>query len=118
MPTQPVRIYHNPRCAKSRETLALLRARGVEPEVVEYLSTPLTASQIKTLISQLGIEPHGLLRSKEDAYKTLKLSKASSLDEIANAIAKQPILLERPLVVVGGKAALGRPPENVLKLLS
>jgi arsenate reductase len=116
--TRPAaRIYHNPRCSKSRETLALLAAHGVEPEVVEYLKTPLRASQVKALIGKLGIAPHALLRSKEDAYKALKLSSASSLEQIAQAIAKEPILLERPIVEVGDKAAIGRPPENVLQLL-
>jgi arsenate reductase (glutaredoxin) len=112
-----VRIYHNPRCSKSRETLALLESRGVEPEVVEYLKTPLTALEVKRLIGKLGIAPGQLLRSGEDAYKTLKLSKASSLEQVSAAIANHPVLLERPIVEVGDRAAIGRPPENVLPLL-
>jgi arsenate reductase len=114
---QAVRIYHNPRCTKSRETLALLREQGVEPEIVEYLKTPLSARDVKALAKQLGGSPHALVRSKEEAYAKLGLSAKSSLDAIAKAIAEEPILLERPVVVVGERAAIGRPPENVLALL-
>ena len=117
MSQQTVRIYHNPRCTKSRETLALLRAQGVDPEVVEYLKTPPTVSEIKGLIAKLKIAPGALLRSKEEPYARLGLSPTSSLDVVARAIAKEPVLLERPVVVVGDRAALGRPPENVLALL-
>jgi len=113
----PVRIYHNPRCSKSRETLALLREHGVEPEVVEYLKSPLSAPQVKELAAKLGGSPHALLRTKEEPYARLGLSKSSSLAAIAAAIAKEPVLLERPLVVVGDKAAIGRPPESVLALI-
>lgn len=112
-----VRIYHNPKCSKSRETLALLRAHGVEPEVVEYLKTPLTVSEVKGLIGKLNVAPATLLRRKEEPYARLGLSPTSSLDAVARAIAKEPVLLERPVVVVGERAALGRPPENVLALL-
>lgn len=117
MTNRKVRIYHNPRCSKSRETLALLQARGIEPEVIEYLKTPLHAAEVQTLVKQLGIEAHALLRSNEEAYKALKLSPSSSLTEIADAIAKEPILMERPIVVVDDRAAIGRPPEQVLALL-
>jgi arsenate reductase len=110
-------IYHNPRCSKSRQTLELLRAHGVEPEIIDYLKDAPSAARIKELVRLLGIEPHALLRTKEAPYAELRLSKQSSLDEIANAIAKHPILLERPIVVSGRKAALGRPPENVLAIL-
>jgi len=112
-----VRIYHNPRCTKSRETLALLREKGVEPEVVEYLKTPPTVSEIKALIGKLNIAPSALLRSKEEPYARLGLSATSSADAVAKAIAKEPVLLERPIVVVSDKAAIGRPPENVLAIL-
>lgn len=112
-----VRIYHNPRCSKSRETLALLKAHGVEPEVVEYLKTPPSAAEVKRLIAKLGISPHALLRSGEPAYRERGLTVASSLDEIAEAIAEEPVLLERPVVVVGDRAAIGRPPTSVLALL-
>jgi arsenate reductase len=117
MSPPPVVIYHNPRCTKSRETLALLQAHGVNPQVVEYLQTPLRAAELKVLIGKLGIEPHGLLRTKEAAYRELNLSPKSSLDTITAAIAQEPILMERPVVVVGDQAVLGRPPENVLALL-
>lgn len=110
-------IYHNPRCTKSRQTLNLLREHGVEPAVIEYLKAPPSKAKIKELITALGIEPHALLRTKEEAYGRRGLSKQSSSDVIAEAIAAEPILLERPIVVVGAKAAIGRPPENVLALL-
>jgi arsenate reductase len=112
-----VRIYHNPRCTKSRETLALLREKGVEPEVIEYLKTPPTVSEIKALLGKLNIAPGALLRNKEEPYGRLGLSASSSADAVARAIAKEPVLLERPVVVVGDKAVIGRPPENVLALL-
>ncbi|HKU43427.1 MAG TPA: arsenate reductase (glutaredoxin) [Polyangiales bacterium] len=113
-----VRIYHNPRCTKSRETLALLREHGVEPEIVEYLKDPPTAEEVEQLIAKLGIEPHGLLRTKEEPYARLKLGPKSTREQIAKAIAREPVLLERPIVVAGKRAAIGRPPENVLKILS
>ena len=111
-----VRIYHNPRCNTSRKTLALLREKGVEPEIVEYLKTPYTADQLKALLGQLGIPAKALLRKKEAAAAGIdpnKLSEAALLD----AMAKNPIVVERPIVVSGRKAALGRPPEKVLELL-
>lgn len=117
MAKRAVRIYHNPRCTKSRETLALLREQGVEPEIVEYLKAPPTAKEVEDLIAKLGIEPHSLLRSKEEPYARLKLGPKSTREQIAKAIALEPVLLERPIVVVGKRAAIGRPPENVLKIL-
>lgn len=117
MAKQSVRMYHNPRCTKSRETLALLRERGVEPEVVEYLKDPPTAEEVEGIIAKLGIEPHALLRTKEEPYARLKLGPKSTLEQVAKAIAREPVLLERPIVVVGKRAAIGRPPENVLKIL-
>ncbi|MDB4989723.1 MAG: arsC [Myxococcaceae bacterium] len=111
------RMYHNPRCSKSRETLALLEQHHVEVELVEYLKTPPSAREVKALIAKLGVAPHALLRFKEAAYQTLGLSSASSLDAIAKAIAEEPSLLERPIVVVGDKAVIARPPESVLALL-
>lgn len=112
-----VRVYHNPRCSKSRETLALLRERGIEPEVIEYLVTPPSAAEVERLIDALDQEPHALLRKKEPPYTELGLSPQSSRKDVARAIAAHPILLERPVVVVGKRAAIGRPPENVLSLL-
>ena len=112
-----VRIYHNPRCTKSRQTLALIRERGIEPEVIEYLKSPPSAAEIKTLIDQLGVEPHALLRKGEAPYSELGLSPKSSKAEVARAIAEHPILLERPVVVAGNKAVIGRPPERALEIL-
>jgi arsenate reductase len=111
-----VRIYHNPRCNTSRKTLALLRDKGVEPEVVEYLKTPYTAAQLKTLLSQLGMPARSLLRKKEAAAAGID---PAELPEAAliEAMAKNPIVVERPIVVSGNKAALGRPPEKVLSVL-
>jgi len=112
-----VRMYHNPRCTKSRETLALLREHGVEPEIVEYLKTPLSAAEVKQLITKLAIPPHAILRSKESAYAEQGLNPKSTLEAIARAIEVAPVLLERPVVVVGKRAAIGRPPEKVLALI-
>jgi arsenate reductase (glutaredoxin) len=112
----PVRIYHNPRCNTSRKTLALLREKGVEPEIVEYLKTPYTAAQLKTLLGQMNLPAKAVVRKKEAAAAGIdpdKMSEAALID----AMAKDPILVERPIVVSGTKAALGRPPENVLSVL-
>ncbi len=109
-------IYHNPRCATSRKTLALLRQRGIEPEIVEYLKTPPDAAELKRLLKMLGLTPHQLLRKKE--AKEAGLDKPGlSDDQLLAGLAKHPIAIERPIVVSGGKAALGRPPEAVLKAL-
>jgi arsenate reductase (glutaredoxin) len=112
-----VTIYHNPRCSKSRQTLQLLRGQGVEPEIIEYLDDPPSQKRLSELIDLLGIEAHDLLRTKEKEYKGAGLAKDSSKAAIVKAIATHPILMERPVVVVGKKAALGRPPENVLRIL-
>ena len=112
-----VTIYHNPRCSKSRETLALLRERGIEPKIVEYLKMPLSVAEVKTLLKLLAVAPHALVRSKEAAYKVSGLSKDSSATAVAEAIVAEPVLLERPIVVRGAKAAIGRPPERVLEIL-
>jgi len=111
-----VRIYHNPRCTKSRQTLELLRQKGVEPEIVEYLKTPYTASQLKTLLGQLNMPAKALVRKKEAAEAGVDSAKLSE-DELIAAMAKHPIIVERPIVVSGDKAALGRPPEKVLDVL-
>ncbi|MBI3416786.1 MAG: arsenate reductase (glutaredoxin) [Verrucomicrobia bacterium] len=114
----PLTIYHNPKCSKSREVLALLRERGVEPVVVEYLKSPLTSAQLSLLLQMLGIKPHALLRTKEDEYREFNLSPASPEAEIINILAAHPVLMERPVVVVGKRAVIGRPPGKVLELLS
>jgi arsenate reductase len=112
----PVRIYHNPRCNTSRKTLALLREKGVEPEIVEYLKTPYTADQLKTLLGQLGMSAKALLRKKEALAAGIDPNKLSET-ALIDAMAKNPIVVERPIVVSGRKAALGRPPEKVLSVL-
>lgn len=112
----PVRIYHNPRCNTSRKTLALLRQTGIEPEIVEYLKTPYTAAQLKTLLGQLAMPARALLRKKEAAAAGIDPAKLSDEALIA-AMAKNPIVVERPIVVSGNKAALGRPPEKALAVL-
>jgi arsenate reductase len=111
-----VRIYHNPRCNTSRTTLALLRQKGIEPEIVEYLKTPYTAAQLKTLLGQLGIPAKALVRKKEAAAAGVDPAKLSE-DQLIAAMARHPIIVERPIVVSGNKAALGRPPEKVLGVL-
>lgn len=112
----PVTIYHNPRCTTSRKTLELLRGKGIAPDIVEYLKTPYTAAQLKTLLGQLGLPANAIVRKKEAAAAGVDPTKLSE-DQLVAAMAKHPIIVERPIVVSGGKAALGRPPENVLKVL-
>jgi arsenate reductase len=112
----PVTIYHNPRCNTSRKTLALLRDKGVEPTVVEYLKTPYTAAQLKTLLAQMGLPAKAIVRKKEAAAAGIDPAKLTE-DQLIAAMAKNPLIVERPIVVSGGKAALGRPPENVLKVI-
>ena len=111
-------IYHNPRCSKSRQTLALLQAQGIEPTVVEYLTSPPSPAQLDDILNKLGLEPRALMRTKETAYAQAGLDDAS-LDRQAliAAMVEHPILIERPIVIRGDKAALGRPPESVLTIL-
>lgn len=113
-----VTVYHNPRCSKSRSTLALLQDHGIEPKVVLYLETPPDSSEIKALLKKLGISAAELVRRSEDEYKASGLGKDSSEADIVAAMAKYPKLIERPIVVRGNRAVLGRPPENVLALLT
>ncbi|MBX3185254.1 MAG: arsenate reductase (glutaredoxin) [Polyangiaceae bacterium] len=115
--TQAVTLYHNPRCSKSRQALELLTEKGAEVTVVRYLDQPLTASAVKRLIGQLGISPHELLRTQEAPYRELGLTPKSSADAICRAVAEHPVLMERPIAVVGERAVIGRPPEQVLELL-
>lgn len=109
-------IFHNPRCSKSRQALALLRERGEEPEIIEYLKTPLNKAALRELLAKLRLSAHEILRTKEDAYGECGLSLESTEAEILTAIEQQPILLERPIIVKDGNAVIGRPPENVLGL--
>lgn len=111
-------IYHNPRCSKSRQTLALLEEQGIEPEVVLYLEKPPTAKALKAVISKLGINPRELLRKGEADYKEQNLADSSLSDTaLIKTMCEYPKLIERPIVIKGQKAMLGRPPENVLQLI-
>ncbi|CAH9054668.1 putative protein YfgD [Pseudoalteromonas holothuriae] len=113
-----VTIYHNPRCSKSRETLALLEEQGVKANVVEYLKTPMNLETLNELIQQLGFSSaHQLVRNKETIYKELNLNKDTDEVVLRQAMINNPKLIERPIVVNQQKAALGRPPESVLTIL-
>jgi arsenate reductase len=113
-----VTIWHNPRCSKSRETLELLKKKGVEPKVREYLKEPPSKAEVETLLDMVGGDPTALIRDGEAEFKALKKKKAElGKAAIAKAIAAHPILLQRPIVVSGKRAAIGRPPEAVLALL-
>lgn len=113
-----VTIYHNPRCSKSRQTLALLESRGVKPRVVEYLKTPPDRATIVALLRKLGIDAGQLVRRKEPEFAALGLDAAGvSEDELIDAMASHPKLIERPVVVVDRRARIGRPPEAVLEIL-
>jgi arsenate reductase len=113
-----ITIYHNPRCSKSRATLELLGARGVKPEVIEYLKSPPSAAELKAILKKLGMKPRDLIRKGEPLYAELGLKERElSDDQLIALMVKNPILIERPIVVSGGKAAIGRPPEKVLEIL-
>jgi arsenate reductase len=113
-----VTIWHNPRCSKSRQTLELLHKKGVTPTIREYLKQAPSKAEVETLIALVGGDPTELVRDGEAEFKALKKNKAEmSKADIAKAIAAHPILLQRPIVVSGKKAAIGRPPEAVLPLL-
>lgn len=113
------KIYHNPRCSKSRHTLELLRGRQIEPEVIEYLKTPPTAEELERIMAMLGIsDPRSLMRKKETEYKEAGLDDPNlSREQLIEAMVRYPRLIERPIVVHDGKAAIGRPPEDVLEIL-
>jgi len=116
--TEPTRIYHNPRCSKSRQTLALLNERGIEPEIIRYLETPPTAQEFNRILDMLDCEPRELMRTKEAEYKELGLDNPElTRDQLIEAMVRTPKLIERPIVINDGKAALGRPPETVLNIL-
>ena len=114
-----VAIYHNARSSKSRETLALLEAQGIEPVVIRYLETPPDAATIRRLLKQLGLDARDIIRSGEPAYKELGLADdALSEDQLISAIVAHPELLQRPIVVAGEQARIGRPPESVLEIIA
>ena len=111
-------IYHNPRCSKSRQTLALLEERGISPRVVDYLKTPPSAAELKAILKKLGLRPRDLMRKGEPLYAELGLKDRDLDDDALIALmVANPLLIERPIVVSGGKAAIGRPPESVLEIL-
>lgn len=112
-----VTIYHNPRCSKSRQTLQLLRDNGVEPEIIDYLNESPTASTLAAILKKLGLSARDLMRKKEAIYKDLQLAAVESEEKLITAMTENPILIERPIVLANGKAALGRPPESVLEIL-
>ena len=113
-PFAKVTIYHNPRCSKSRQTLALLEEHGVEPAIVEYLKTPPDAATLREVLAKLGLGPRDIMRRKEAKEAGIADLEGEALIE---ALAANPIAIERPIVVSGGKARLGRPPEQVLEIL-
>lgn len=114
-----VTLYHNPRCSKSREALALLQARGVNPEVVLYLETPPDSGTLQTLLRQLGLSARELLRNKEDDYAVLGLGNPALSDaDLIAAMVSHPRLIERPIAVAGDRAIIGRPPEAILALFA
>ena len=113
-----VKIYHNPRCSKSRETLKLLEQRDIKPEVIEYLKPPPTAAELQDILNKLGMHPRELMRTKEAEYKENGLDDDSLSDaELIEAMIRIPKLIERPIVLANDKAAVGRPPESVLAIL-
>lgn len=113
-----VTLYHNPRCSKSRQTLQLLHDRGVEPTIIEYLNTPPDAPTLKKLLQQLGISARELMRTGEQAYKENQLGDPDlSEQQLIQAMIDHPIIIQRPIVVHNNKAAIGRPPENVLEIV-
>ncbi|TBU76520.1 arsenate reductase (glutaredoxin) [Pseudomonas daroniae] len=112
-------LYHNPRCSKSRSALQLLEDRGLQPTLVRYLEAPPTAAQLRDLLAKLGIPARQLLRTGEDEYRELNLANTDlSEAQLIDAMAAHPRLIERPILIAGDRAVIGRPPENVLDLLS
>jgi arsenate reductase len=116
--TREVTIYHNPRCSKSRATLELLREQGIEPNIIEYLKTPPSQAELTRILKMLGMAPRELMRSKEAEYREQGLDNPDlNRKDLVKAMHDTPKLIERPIVVANGKAALGRPPEQVLGIL-
>lgn len=114
-----VTIYHNPRCSKSRQTLALLEERGIQPQIIDYLNTPPSIEALRYILTLLGKRPKDILRKGEEEYKTMDVAAMLEKDDAILALmVRYPKLMERPIVIVGNKACLGRPPENVLNILT
>lgn len=113
-----VKIYHNPRCSKSRQTLQLLQEQGIEPEIIEYLKTPPTAAELKDILKKLDMKPRALMRKNEAEYKATGMDNPDlDNDALINGMLVSPKLIERPIVLANEKATIGRPPENVLAIL-
>ena len=113
-----VKIYHNPRCGKSRQTLQLLKEQGINLEIIEYLKTPPSAEELNDILQKLGMEPRELMRKKETEYKASGLDdNALDRQSLINGMVNNPILIERPIVLANDKAAIGRPPEAILAIL-
>lgn len=111
-------IYHNPRCSKSRAALKLIEARGLTPRIVDYLKTPPSAAELKAILKMLGLKPRDILRKSEPVYAALGLKERELDDDgLIALMVENPILIERPIVVAGARAAIGRPPERVLEIL-
>lgn len=116
--TEATRIFHNPRCSKSRQTLELLQKQGIEPEIIRYLETPPTEQELDHILTLLGLEPRQLMRTKEPEYKALGLDNPDlTREQLIRAMVEAPKLIERPIVLANGRAAVGRPPEKVLEIL-
>jgi arsenate reductase len=115
--TSTITIYHNPRCSKSRAALALLQEKGVEPQVVEYLKTPLKKNELAELLKKLKLKPADIVRTGEDIYKSKYRGRELGDEQWLAALAADPVLMERPIVVKGARAVVGRPPEKVLELV-
>ena len=111
-----MKIYHNPRCSKSRQTLTLIQENGITPEIIEYLNSPISTSELESLLEMLNIKPIQMVRKGEQIWKENFKGKDLSDDEIVHAMVEYPKLIERPIVVKKGTAIIGRPPENVLSL--
>jgi len=112
-----VTIWHNPRCSKSRNAVTLLEEKGIEADVVKYLDTPPSREELVSVLKMLGISARELMRTKEDLYKELNLKEETDEDKLIDAMVKNPKLIERPIVIKDGKAAIGRPIENIIDLL-
>lgn len=116
--SKPVQIWHNPKCSTSRQTLKLIYDHNVEPEIIEYLKTPLSKNKLVEILQLLGLSPRELMRKKETIYQELNLDNPKLSDSaLIEVMIEHPVLIERPIVIAGDKAALGRPPENILKIL-
>jgi arsenate reductase (glutaredoxin) len=113
-----IKIYHNPRCSKSRQTLKILEEQGIQPDIIDYLKNKPNKEELETVLTLLGMSPRDLMRKGETIYKELNLKDNTLSDEqLLNAMLENPILIERPIVLANGKAAIGRPPESVLGIL-